>query len=264
MVSVPDFNHIVSIARKDLSASIAKDAYLESVGSQVLSHRFLANSTQAVYARHVRCLDKILTNTTPAARGDMRILDWGCGKGQITYLIDQRGFNVVSCDINNPAADDSSFGQEVPIISGRQIKVVPLGHVYQLPFDEKSFDCVTSFGVLEHVESDRESLREIHRILKDGGVFYVVFLPYFMSWTQQIARLRGETYHDRLYTKRGFTQLAESCGFKVASLWHGQLFPKNSVPLSLDSALEPVDRWLCSYTPLRYFATNLEAVLVAH
>jgi len=190
-------------------------------------------------------------------------LDWGCGKGQITYLLKKQGFAVTSCDIHNTEADDSTFGQEVPIIREQAIDVIPLSHAYQLPFGDKSFDCVVSFGVLEHVSSDADSLREIRRILKDRGIFYITFLPYFLSWTQQIARLRGETYHDRLYKKQSLVRLAESSGFTVVDISHGQLFPKNSVPLSLDRLLEPLDRWLCAYTPLRFLATNLEAVLVA-
>lgn len=255
--------NIVTSARQGLSSRIMKDKYLASIGAKTTSHRFLANSTQAVYARHICCLEKILTTVMSRGTADLSVLDWGCGTGQITYLLKRRGFNVTSCDIYDPSAADSSFGQEVPIIHDQEIDVVPLTHTYELPFDDASFECVVSFGVLEHVESDGDSLLEIRRILKHRGIFYIAFLPYFFSWTQQIARLRGETYHDRLYTERGFAGLAESCGFTVVSLSHGQLFPKNSVPLSLDRGLEPLDRWLCANTPLKHLATNLEAVLVA-
>jgi SAM-dependent methyltransferase len=260
---MPDLKQVVNTARRGLSAPVPRDPYLESVAASSESHRFLANSTQAVYARHVSCLGTILAAATKRAPGDISVLDWGCGKGQITYLLKQRGFTVTSCDIDNHEADDSTFGQEVPIIRQQAIDVIPLSHAFQLPFADKSFDCVISFGVLEHVKSDRDSLGEVRRVLKDRGIFYIVFLPYFLSWTQHVARLRGETYHDRLYKKRSFVQLAESFGFAVAGVSHGQLFPKNSVPLSFDRVLEPVDRWFCAYTPLRYFATNLEAVLVA-
>jgi len=260
---MPDLKSIVRKARRGLSTAVPRDQYLESIASKSVSHGFLANSTQAVYTRHISCLSEILTTATKRPAGAIRVLDWGCGKGQITYLLKQRGFAVTSCDIENQEADDSTFGQEVPIIHEQGIDVVPLRHAHQLPFADKSFDCVISFGVLEHVKSDRDSLGEIRRILEDKGILYVTFLPYFLSWTQYIAHLRGETYHDRLYKERSFTALAESFGFKVIDVSHGQLFPKNSVPWSLDPMLEPLDRWLCAYTPLRYFATNLEAVLVA-
>jgi SAM-dependent methyltransferase len=260
---MPDLKNIVRTARRRLAAAVPRNLYLEAIGASSESHRFLANSTQAVYTRQVCCLGEILGKATHKAARDISVLDWGCGKGQITYLLKQSEFAVTSCDIENHEADDSTFGQAVPIIHEQAIDVIPLRHAYKLPFADKSFDCVVSFGVLEHVESDRESLGEIRRILRDKGVLYITFLPYFLSWTQHLAHLRGETYHDRLYRERSFTSLAKSSGFAVVDVSHGQLFPKNSVPLSLDFMLEPFDRWLCAYTPLRYFATNLEAVLVA-
>ncbi|MFZ0313219.1 MAG: class I SAM-dependent methyltransferase [Candidatus Korobacteraceae bacterium] len=261
--NAPDLRKIVQTARRTLSGPTPHDPYLESIATRSASHRFLANCTQAVYIRHISCLAEILATVCNRPANEISILDWGCGKGQITYLLRQRGFAVASCDIENLEADDSTFGQEVPIIREQAIDVIPLRHAYQLPFADKSFDCVISFGVLEHVKSDRDSLAEIRRILKDRGLLYITFLPYFLSWTQQVARLRGETYHDRLYKERRFAALVESFGFSVADLSHGQFFPKNSVPLSFDRMLEPLDRWLCAYTPLRYFATNLEAVLTA-
>jgi hypothetical protein len=118
--------------------------------------------------------------------------------------------------------------------------------------------------VLEHVPSDRSSLREIHRILRKGGLLYVTFLPYFLSWTQAIARLCGNCYHDRLYNQRQMVAFATESGFKIEAMWLAQLFPKNSVPYRWDAYLEPLDRALCTLTPLKYFATNLEIVLSAN
>ena len=60
-----------------------------------------------------------------------------------------------------------------------------------------------------------------------------------------------------------FLDLAQRAGFTVQTMWLGQLFPKNSIPLAADAVLEPIDRALCRHTPLRYFATNLEIVMTS-
>jgi SAM-dependent methyltransferase len=192
----------------------------------------------------------------------IKVLDWGCGKGHITYLLLQQGLEVTCCDLID-GASDSSFGQTTPILNEMQKNVIPLTDPISLPFESASFDCVTSFGVLEHVESDVGSLRELRRVLRPGGLFFVTFLPFRFSWTQALARLRGNSYHDRLYSIRKVEELAEISGFALEAIWLAQLFPKNSVPYFLDKFLEPCDRWLCRYTPLKYFATNLEIVLSA-
>jgi ubiquinone/menaquinone biosynthesis C-methylase UbiE len=41
----------------------------------------------------------------------------------------------------------------------------------EIPFQEKTFDCVICSEVLEHIENDGKALDEIYRVLKPGGVF---------------------------------------------------------------------------------------------
>ena len=253
---------LVDKYRPILHSPIEYDDFLSETARGRPSHQFLASSAQAMYGRQVAFLAAILHDYAQAPANQIKILDWGCGKGQITYLLQARGFDVTSCDVVS-TNDDSAFGQEVPIIHLKGIPVVPLEHPSQLPFADQSFDCVVSFGVLEHVQSDAASLLEIRRILKPGGLLFIVLLPYFLSWTQAIAHLRGIHYHDRLYSLRQLRLLAGKSSFHLAAARHAQLFPKNSVPIALDRLLEPVDRTLCRWTPLKYLATNLEAILVA-
>lgn len=247
--------------RAILCTPIGCDDFLVQIAQQAASHQPLAKSIQAVYGRQVAFLSAVLQDYEGLREDQIKILDWGCGKGHISYLLQKHGFQVISCDIVSER-DDSTFGQEVPIIQTKGIAVVPLSHPSKLPFEDGAFDCVVSFGVLEHVESDVDSLREIRRILKPGGLFFVTFLPYFLSWTQVVSRLRGDSYHDRLYSRRRLQGMAENAALHLVAAWHGQLFPKNSMPLAMDGALEVVDRFLCKYTPLKYFATNLEALLI--
>jgi SAM-dependent methyltransferase len=245
-----------------LSKPMAEDSFLSEMGGALHSHEFLRCSTQAVFARQVEYLAALLKDGQGLDPRKTSVLDWGCGKGQITYLLRQKGFSVTSCDILS-GQGDSTFGQETPILKKLAVSVVPLDDAVRLPFPSQSFDCVVSFGVLEHVKSDAKSLVEIRMVLKPGGLLFVVFLPYFLSWTQAVARARGDSYHDRLYTRKGIQRLAAEAGFTPYALRHAQLFPKNSMPLRFDRWLEPIDRFLCDYTPLKYFATNLELVMVA-
>ena len=239
-----------------------EEQFLTTIGRNYSSHRFLANSTQAVYVRYVDELCSLLMARDHRPAEEITVLDWGCGKGQISYLLRRRGFQVTSCDVVS-VAQDSAFGQDTPIIDQLEMSVIPLQLESELPFADSSFDCVVSFGVLEHVPSDEASMKELRRVLKPGGCLFITFLPYFFSWTQAVARRRGEIYHDRLYSRERVRELARGACFEVESLRFGQLFPKNSVPLSWGRYLEPIDRVLCGFTPMRHFATNLEVVLTA-
>ena len=247
------------LRERALSGACDLDAFLSSIAAQYPSHAFLGKATQGGYLRQISLLSELAELIFQKPFSKMKVLDWGCGKGHISYLLKKRGFRVTSCD-RKDSSDDSSFGQETPILKAKGIRIVPLDHEVQLPFADKSFEVVTGFGVLEHVPKDADSMREIARVLKPGGIFFVCFLPYFLSWTQLIARLRGNDYHDRLYSARKLQRLASQAGLTVVDVWHGQFFPKNS--LAHSSRFEKWDRFLTSHTPLQYLSTNLEAVLV--
>jgi SAM-dependent methyltransferase len=230
---------------------VEKDSFLTELSARP-GHAFLGNAIQGVCIRQVRFIAERFRQRTAERRP--RILDWGCGLGQNSYLLQCAGFDVVSADVAF-ACGEVSEKCGIPYVG--------LTDKTKLPFADGEFDAVTSFGVLEHVPDDLGSMREIHRVLNSTGTFFVFFLPYIFSWGQRLAHLRGNYYHDRLYSKTKLRDLADSAGFNVESLWHGQLFPKNTIrlPQPAQNAIEVVDRFLTTYTPLRYFATNLEAVL---
>ena len=89
-----------------------------------------------------------------------RILDVGCGySGKLLYKIKDKisaGFGI-----------DISVSHE-----HRSDKITLMKHdlAFPLPFENNSFDAVTSLANLEHLESPQKSLAEIYRVLKPGGV----------------------------------------------------------------------------------------------
>lgn len=239
---------------------------LITLATQEKNHAFLTNPPiLLIYTYLVAYVKEFATTWFDHADG-LRILDWGSGKGHITFLLQEayRGSEteIISCDIADEqwAGSDSSFRQKTPIISGRDIQIVPLNHAYQLPFPDHSFDVVISMGVLEHVPQDQESLQEIYRILKPGGLFFCFFLPYQWSWTQQLAHLRGNYYHDRLYTKSQVKEMLGKVTFQLLDIWHRQLLPKNSFRYPAYQGFERADQWMCHHTPFRHLATNIEFV----
>ena len=139
---------------------------------KIESHDFLRNPLMQYM--HIYLVEYLTAfSKTWFKQNNIKMLDWGCGKGQVSYLCKKRDINITSCDIENASAGDSYFGQYTPIIEYSKIDVVPLKHPYELPFDGETFETVLSFGVLEHVPNDIESLKEINRVLKNGGLFSV-------------------------------------------------------------------------------------------
>ena len=228
-------------------------------------HAFLTNPSALLIYTYLVEYIRHFSDQWFGDKRTMNILDWGTGKGHITFLLQesyQQQAQIVSCDVAQPdiASDDSTFLQPTPIIDNTNIEVIPLDHPYKLPFTDSSFDVVISMGVLEHVPQDANSLQEINRILKPSGLLFCFFLPYQWSWTQQLAHWRGDYYHDRLYTKQQVRHMLTSANYKLLDIWHRQLFPKNTFHYPAYRKFEQIDQWLCAYTPLKYLATNIEFV----
>ena len=242
------------LRKKILSNSQIRDEELYNLCKKVQSHDFLTRDMHYVY----KYLTEYVVRSSEQHFQDVekrRFLDWGCGTGQITYLLKKHGMMVDSCDV---LFSDGAFGSESQIIKQGKISVIPLRHDYLLPFEDSSFDVVLSFGVLEHVPNDRKSLQEVHRILKTGGLFFIFNLPNKYSWTQFFHRhFLNDNYHDRLYTIRQTREMLIQNGFEEVDSWRRQFFPKNKVSLPFHNLFEKFDHFITWYTPLGLLSTNI-------
>jgi ubiquinone/menaquinone biosynthesis C-methylase UbiE len=112
------------------------------------------------------------TNTAfflPYLQPGMRVLDCGCGPGTITIGLAQAVApgQVVGIDIEPgqiEVAQALAAEQQVHNVSFQ------VASVYQVPFPDNSFDAAFGHSILEHVGHPLEALREVHRVLKPGGL----------------------------------------------------------------------------------------------
>jgi SAM-dependent methyltransferase len=96
-----------------------------------------------------------------AAQPGERILDLGCGDGQLTQKIAATGASVVGVDAS-PQMVEAARGR------GIDAQVAP---AEALPFAGASFDAVFSNAVLHWVRGQDAMIAEVHRVLEPGGRF---------------------------------------------------------------------------------------------
>ena len=132
------------------------------------------------------------------------ILDLGCGTGGSFSLLRNFG-TVVGLDVSPLAL---KFAKE------KGMKHLVLGSAENLPFADNCFDIVAALDVLEHLEDDRQALREIFRVLKPNGAF-VFTVPAFMSlWSVHDIALA----HKRRYLWREIHDKVVQAGFRLHCL----------------------------------------------
>lgn len=89
-----------------------------------------------------------------------------------------------------------------------------VGDVTCIPVPDATYGAVFDFGIIHHVPNWRDALKEVYRVLRPGGRFYVEEI---MSRFLRNPFVRHFTVHpaeDR-FDKHGFIQGLEDCGFTV-------------------------------------------------
>ena len=203
-----------------------------------------------------------------AADSPPRLLDWGCGYGQVTRLLIDAGLNVTALDYRGDIPQDGVY----PLEHSPDVQAYLTSEPVRLPFDDGAFQAVLSCGVLEHVHDPEASLNEIRRILATGGLFYVYKLPNRFSYLERIAKLLGLYYHglapnDRVYDTRSAHALFEGHGFEIVEFRRANMLPLSMSGGRIATRLaEPIwrlNRMLSHVPGLNLLATNLELVAVA-
>lgn len=212
-----------------------------------------------VLAEYARVADRI------AQAGHRAVLDWGCGLGQMTRLMRDRGLHVSSLDY-----DPDAHGVETrPLPAFPDLEMLTTPEPVTLPFEDDAFDAALSMGVLEHVADPDASLDELRRVIARGGRLYCHKLPNERSYLERIARRAGLYYHgrfehDRLYSLASARAIFERHGFEVQELRRINVLPLTPGGGRALTAAAPaiyrLNRGLSRLPGLNTVATNIEVI----
>jgi ubiquinone/menaquinone biosynthesis C-methylase UbiE len=111
-------------------------------------------------------LDQFCTVVNEVASPPARVLDFGCGTGQLAKHLRDRNYHVTACDMADQmiAKARQNFGDS-------DIDWVSLPADWQrLPFASRTFDVVVASSVMEYVGDLDIAFSELSRVLRDGGV----------------------------------------------------------------------------------------------
>ncbi len=109
----------------------------------------------------------------PHLKPEMSVLDCGCGSGSITIGIAEvvASGQVVGIDIGQAPIEHARELARERKVSNVKFEVASIDAI---PFENASFDAVFSNFVLEHLRSPADALKEMHRVMKPGGVIGLV------------------------------------------------------------------------------------------
>ena len=140
-------------------------------------------------------------------RDNNRLLDIGCGAGNLLQAARKNGWNAQGLDVSAGAVKHvRSIGFEVFE-----------GELQDAAFPSESFDVVTAAELLEHLIDPQPLLCEVARILRPGGLFWTT-TPHARGLSGRVLGVKWRCVwppeHLQLFSIRGLTKLLREAGFR--------------------------------------------------
>lgn len=136
-----------------------------------------------------------------------KLIDVGCGIGYFLEEAKKRGWEVYGTEYTEEA---------IQICEGKGI-TMKKGKLNPADFEAESFDIITNFEVIEHINNPQEEIQNFNQILRKGGLVYIT-TP---NWNALLRYRLKAAYnvivypeHLSYYTPRTIKLLFKSKGFK--------------------------------------------------
>jgi len=186
---------------------------------------------------------------------NMRIIEIGCKDGGVLLEV---ATALNATDIYGVDIDEEAL-RKAAEKGGINVQKVDLNNDH-LSFPDGFFDIVLMEEVIEHLSNPDNSLQEIYRVLKLGGLFlittpnlswwlnrFILFSGYQPYWSECSVRYNVGKFkrpfteplngHLRMYTLRALKQLLQLYGFKIIGV-------KGTTYNNLPSALKYINKLL--------------------
>ncbi len=101
--------------------------------------------------------------------GDVKgktVLDYGCGLGDNSVLLADRGAKVIGVDISPDLMELAQ--KRIEAHNMQDLTEFRIGSAHELPLEDESVDVVFGMAILHHLDLDISS-KEVYRVLKNGG-----------------------------------------------------------------------------------------------
>lgn len=211
------------VAKCSDDARLDRDHAFAVVRCSDCSHVFVNPRLQQaisddIYARYWRNLEPPKVRTSEYGRYVCRqlsalhtpgeFLDFGCGWGAVLSAAGLEGWRATGLEVDE---------RKVAFCREQGLTAV-YGDLLDQPFAAEMFDAALAEQVFEHLYTPVAYMKELHRVLKPGGVLYVA-VPNFGGIEAKVRGAKWDLVHPvshvRYFDRRSLADMAERCGFEV-------------------------------------------------
>jgi 2-polyprenyl-3-methyl-5-hydroxy-6-metoxy-1,4-benzoquinol methylase len=190
--------------------------------------------------------------------GGTNLLDIGCAQGFFLFSASKAGYTTKGIEISQDAAAYAikEFGLDVEAKPFEELR-----------FPENHFDVVTLWQVLEHVPYPLMMLKEVHRILKPGGLV-VASTPNIGGIPAKILKKRWwdiKRLHLNQFTTETLANILQNAGFKNMSAVSYRGFVSLSILLTMTlKYLDAYERLKALFNPDHILGKMLNKIMLIY
>lgn len=158
--------------------------------------------------------DKQKINIIKKYKESGELLDVGCAMGDFLYLAMQEGFDVTGLEVSTFCTDYVKNKLGIKVHSSDLISA-------QLP--SSTYDVVTLWDVIEHLRNPVETVNEIYRIMRPGGILCFSTGDVGSFYAQIMGRfwhLSTPPQHLFYFSSKNIRKMLNRCGFVVNQITH--------------------------------------------
>lgn len=179
--------------------------YFERKGSNYRSYKDMMMIKKTYFPKVIESV---------ALNKNTHILDIGCAFGYFLKCCDEFGCETDGIDISSYAIEQAKKETKA------KLKVHNLNDGISV-YKDDSFDVITMFDVIEHLESPYNALKEIYRILKANGKL-IITTPNLNAIDKLVKNKKWHGFQDEshryLFYPDSLTFLVERAGFAVEKI----------------------------------------------
>ncbi len=159
-------------------------------------------------------------------KNKLRILDYGCGVGTLSFYSSSFGHKVTGVDIS-PSAINAVENN----LKNIQLKNITFFTLEKFISKKNEFDLIICSEVIEHVEDDRALIKIFHSLLNEDGILFLT-TPSKNAPLVKLgltANFDKKVGHLRRYDKRIISKLFLEEGFKITNIVEREGVIRNSL-----------------------------------
>ena len=145
---------------------------------------------------------------------DDRILDIGCGGGMTLKRMSEQAKQglLTGVDYSSVSVQESKKLNEIDVKSGKMDVIE--ASVESMPFSDDTFDKIITVESFYFWPDPAENLKEVYRVLKQGGIFHLVADIYGKEGLDERQLSNIKEYQLFNPTKEEFVELFKRAGFR--------------------------------------------------